>query len=242
MSHTATNIALLSCDVFQDEIEAYSEGSKQFAEIETLEMGLHDNPDRLRSEITAAISRIESNPEVETILLAYGLCGNGLTGIEANRCTLVIPRAHDCISILLGGMAPHRDQLLKNPGTYFYSPGWIRGKRVPGPDREKHIRTLYAERFEDDEEMIDELVDADRDAFRHYNCAAYVDITNNQTAESYCKSCAQHQGWTYKRMNGNPAMLQDLLSGNWDPSRYLHVPPGKRIVAGDSDEVFQIEG
>ena len=31
-----------------------------------------------------------------------------------------------------------------NSCTYFFSPGWIRGRRVPGPDREDHLRSFYA--------------------------------------------------------------------------------------------------
>jgi hypothetical protein len=80
-----------------------------------------------------------------------------LIGVKADQCPLVIPRAHDCISILLGSPEIHQDVLKKNPGTYFYSPGWVRGRRVPGPDRDAHLRELYSERYPDDEDMVSQL-------------------------------------------------------------------------------------
>jgi hypothetical protein len=224
------NYALIACDVFQEELSAFAGDTPPWHHIEYLKMGLHDQPDKLRQEIQAAITRIEADSEVDTILLAYGLCGNGLLGICAQRCILILPRAHDCISILLGGMERHSAILKENPGTYFYTPGWVRSKRVPGPDREAHIRTVYAERYPDDEEMIDELVEADADAFAHHNCAAYVDVTGNSQAERYCQDCAQHLGWQFRRLSGDSSMLKDLLNGNWEDSRTLTVPPGHKTV------------
>lgn len=222
--------ALLACDVFKEELTVFGGENPPWHGIEYLEMGLHDQPDHLRVEVQAAIARLEADPDVEVILLAYGLCGNGLLGIRAERCTLILPRAHDCISILLGGMEPHSALLKENPGTYFYSPGWVRGKRVPGPDREAHIRDVYGARYPDDEEMVDDLVDADASAFAHHNCAAYVDLTENTEAENYCKGCAKHLGWQFRKLQGDPSMLKNLIQGEWDPARYLTITPGHHIA------------
>ncbi|TVP75808.1 MAG: DUF1638 domain-containing protein, partial [Puniceicoccaceae bacterium] len=177
----------------------------------------------------------EKEHRIDAIILAYGLCGNGLIGIRAGQCPLILPRAHDCISILLGGIVPHATILKENPATYFYSPGWIRGKRVPGPDREAHLRATYATRYADDPEMIDDLVEADQEVFAHHNCAAYVDITDNAEAENYCQGCAHHLNWEFRRIPGDATLLQDLIDGHWDATRYLTVPPGQTIaLSGDS--------
>lgn len=236
MSHN-TKYALIACDVFQEELTALGGESPPWYRIEYLEMGLHDQPDNLRKEVQAAIARLENDPEIGVVLFAYGTCGNGLIGITAARCPLILPRAHDCISILLGGIDPHNAVLKENPGTYFYSPGWVRGKRVPGPDREAHIREIYGERYPDDEEMVDDLVEADSDTFAHHNCAAYVDLTQNADAENYCKDCAQHLGWQYRRLNGDASMLKDLLREDWDESRFLTVPPGHTIFTNSQSEL-----
>lgn len=228
------NFAVLSCDVFTEELKEIAGDSPAWRGHRELEMGLHDNPPKLREQIQGEISILEEDSEIEAIALAYGRCGNGLIGVKAERCQLVIAQAHDCISILLGSREKHDAVLKENPGTYFYSPGWVRGKRVPGPDREAHLRELYGERFEDDEEMIDELVEADQDAFAHHNCAAYVSIIERPEAASYCEGCAQHLSWEHKPLQGDPSFLTDLLKGNWEQNKFLIVQPGQTIGA-DTD-------
>jgi len=223
---TMTSEAILACDVFREELASLGVEEPR---ITWLEMGLHDQPDRLRKEISDALSELEKNPEVETILMAYGLCGNGLLGVQAGRCPLVLPRAHDCISILLGGVNPHQAILKETPGTYFYSPGWIREKRVPGPDRDAYLKALYGERYGDDEEMIEDLIEADHDTFAHHECAAYVDLTDNREAEGYARTCADCLGWKFRRLQGDPSMLRALLHGPRECERFLTVPPGQKI-------------
>lgn len=223
--------ALLACDVFEEELIHYGGTNPPWRQLRHLEMGLHDQPDRLRAQVEVTLAEIEADPEIETIALAYGRCGNGLVGVTAGRCSLVLPQAHDCISILLGGTARHAAILKENPGTYFYSPGWVRGRRVPGPDREAYLREFYAERYADDEEMINDLVEVDAETFAHHNCAAYVAITENAAASDSCRNCAHHLGWSHRELKGDPSFLDDLIHARWYDSRFLLVPPGHRIVA-----------
>lgn len=241
MSFDPTTCAVLACDVFQDELLKFGKG-KDWRHVEFLEMGLHDQPAILREEIQRVINRLQSNIPVNTILLLYGICGNGLIGVESARCRLVLPRAHDCISILLGGPDIHQAVLKKNPGTYFYSPGWIRGKRVPGPDRDAHMLKYYSEKYPDDEELVADLIDADQETFAHHNCAAYVDITGDRSAESYCEGCAKSLGWAHEKLPGDPRLLQDLLNGNWDDSRFLVLEPPARISRVLDNQIQGIQG
>ncbi|MEX0326857.1 MAG: DUF1638 domain-containing protein [Puniceicoccaceae bacterium] len=231
MSFDLSHCAILSCDVFQEELFNYLESPQELGAMALLEMGLHDQPDVLRQEVQKTIDRLEAMPNIETILLLYGVCGNGLIGIQAKRCQLVIPRAHDCISILLGSPDKHQAVLKENPGTYFYSPGWVRGRRVPGPDRDAHLLEFYSEKYPDDEEMVEDLIEADHETYEHHNCAAYVDLTENAGAESYCKDCAASLGWQYRRLQGDASLLKDFLSGNWDDARFLVAGPGQPIEA-----------
>lgn len=223
--------AVLACDVFADEIaRLQADAGVCLHSVTWLEMGLHDHPLRLRQAVQDAIAAIEADTSVETILLAYGICGQGLLGVCAGRCPLVLPRAADCVAVLLGGDA-RREALLKDdPHTYFYSPGWVRGKRVPGPDREAHIRAQYAERH--DPGTIEDLVEADRETFAPYRTACYVDITGDAKAEAYSRRCAECLGWEFRRETGDPRMLRALLTGLWDERDFLLVPPRMRIAMG----------
>ena len=223
-------IAILSCDVFQDEWALLLKTCPTaIRSVEWLRMGLHDQPLLLRSTVQQKILEMETqDPELTTILLAYGLCGNGLADIQAHRCQLILPRAHDCIAILLGGNAAHAAALKDNPGMYFYSPGWGRGRRVPGSERDLRLRALCSARHPDDPDLVDDLIEADHETFAHHNCAAYVDITADAQAEHYCRDCARHLRWDYRKLQGNPRLLQGLISGDWRDDDFLTIPPGRR--------------
>ena len=249
MSKIPPAYGLIACDVFAEELPVLADRvasetglpDSPWRRIAWLEMGLHDHPDRLRAQVQALIDAWDSAPDFSTILLAYGMCGNGLLGVCARQKTLVLPRAHDCISILLGGRAAHEAVLKENPGTYFYSPGWIRGRRVPGPDREPYLREIYGQRYPDDEEMVEDLVEADAMAFLHHNCAAYVDITENAEAENYCRDCARHLQWNFRKLPGEAGLLHRFLAGDWSVEDFLVVPPGHRIEHSADEDLIQAQ-
>ncbi len=207
-----------------------------------LEMGLHDQPANLRREIQGMITRIEADPEVDTILLAYGRCGNGLVGIQSKRCRLVLPRAHDCITVLLGSMEAHAKLSQECPEMYYYSPGWLRWRRVPGPERDAYLRTLYSERYPEDPDRVNDLLEADRETFAHHSVAGYVDLTDNKQAEKDCRDCARHLGWTYRRLQGDRSFLRELLTGPWPEQRFLVVEAGYLIAVGPNDTLVQAPG
>lgn len=233
--------ALLACDVFEEELNELIGEPPPWKALATLEMGLHDRPDELRQEVQKKIFELEETSEITHIVLAYALCGNGLAGVHAGRLPLVITRAHDCISILLGDVKKHMAMNREQPGKYFYSPGWIRRYRVPGPDRDTHLKEFYTERYPDDEEMVEDLIEMDKESFAHNNCAAYVDFTDNEKAEAYCRNCASYLGWKFEKHTGDPKLFLDLLRGNWDEERFLVVPPGHRIVLNYEDSIFNTE-
>jgi len=199
--------------------------------------GLHDHPARLRQRLQTEVDKLAAIPGVTHILLAYGRCGDGLVGLRSGLVTLVLPRAHDCISILLGGPDCHEAILRENPTVYFYSPGWIRGHRVPVPDREKHTREFYTARNPDDPETVDDLLAADTELFARHDCVAYVDLTNDSVAENYCRGCARHLGWRFRKLNGDAALLSNLLSGPWPAAHFVVAPPGHVFALAPGGEL-----
>lgn len=233
--------ALVACDVFRDEIAAIGGEQPPWRSVVYRPMGLHDEPDKLRAELQKTITETEEDGEVEVIVLAYAMCGNGLLGLRGGRCPLVLPRAHDCITVLLGNAARQQSLFREEPGTYFYSPGWVRERRVPGPDRAAFLREYYEERFGDDEDMIEELVEADAESFSHYKRAVYLDLTGNEQARSYCRKCADQLGWKYEEMAADASFLRGLLLGPWGAERYLVVQPGERISASNDEQIVRAE-
>lgn len=94
-----------------------------------LDFGLHTDPPKLRKALQEAID--ESKGRADTILLGYGLCSQGVIGLRANGCTLVVPRVDDCISIFLGSASAYKKQSRSEPGTYYLTKGWIEVEKAP---------------------------------------------------------------------------------------------------------------
>ena len=120
-------VIILACPVFRDWLEA-NLPKDHAINVAFLDEGLHARPANLRHAIQTAIDGLE-RPSL--VALAYGLCGNGLHGVQAREHTLLIPRSPDCIAILLGSHAAYQTQMEDEPGTYFLSPGWIASGKNP---------------------------------------------------------------------------------------------------------------
>jgi hypothetical protein len=90
---------------------------------EVLDFGLHTSPKSLKRALQNAIN--SSAPDIETVLLGYGLCSQAVIGLRSGSRTLIIPRVDDCIAIFLGSAAEYRRQYYSVPGTYYLTKGWI---------------------------------------------------------------------------------------------------------------------
>ena len=60
-------------------------GAEHLVETRWFEMGLHDRPDNLRSTLQEALEAVDVRTDIEAIVLAYGLCGRGTTGLRPLR-------------------------------------------------------------------------------------------------------------------------------------------------------------
>jgi hypothetical protein len=232
-------IALVACRVFEAEIATLAGTAPHIVRQEFFEMGLHDQPDVLRTRLNQAIARAETAPSVKTVVLVYGLCGRALVDLAPQRCHLVVARVHDCIGLLLGGNARHAECLHAEPGTYWYSPGWNRGRRVAGPERETKLRDEYTRKFGAEE--AEALLEMERAAFAPITCAGYTDhrLPGDDHHRCYAEQCARSLGWRFDYHPGDPTLLRDLLHGPWDDARFLVVQPGERIAQSVDARVMQ---
>jgi hypothetical protein len=232
-------IGLIACSVFESEVQTHAADAAHIAAIRWLEIALHDQPDALRARIQDAVNALEAVDGVEAVALLYGLCGRGAAGLRAGRLPLVIPRAHDCITLFLG----NRERFARHQTgvNYFYTPGWNRARRVPGPDREAWMRQDLANRF--DPEDVEFLLETERAAWTHYRAATYVDLgtPDAEREAAYAKSCADALGWRFERLDGDASLLRDLLWGRWDDDRFQVVPPGRELVHVVADRLFDVK-
>jgi hypothetical protein len=83
---TVPRLAVIACAVLEDEVRHLIADLPHVRELIILPWGLHNEPPRLRRELQAAVDRAEAHPEVEVIVLVYGLCSRGVENLRHARC------------------------------------------------------------------------------------------------------------------------------------------------------------
>jgi len=110
VSGSVPRIGLLACSVFEREIALHAAGAKHILETRFFEIGLHDCPDKLRGTLQQNLEAVDARTDIEAVVLAYGLCGRGTVGLHPLRHKLVIPRAHNCITVFMGSKEAYAGQ------------------------------------------------------------------------------------------------------------------------------------
>lgn len=245
------NLKLIACRVLFREISYLSWNSEHLIDVTYLQQGFHNTPDLLRTTLQAEIEAIESGSDphtvdvshtpIDAILIGYGLCSNGILGIRSKKYPLVIPRGHDCITLLLGSKEKYRDYFDSHHGVYWYTKGWIENSVMPGKERYDLLRSQYVEKY--GEENADYLMEMEQGWFHEYEWATFIDWPqfDNAKEKGYARDCADFLGWNYDEQPGSPSLLYDFLNGNWDEERFLIVPPGYEIMATYDDRIIDVK-
>jgi hypothetical protein len=237
----APRIALLACSVFEREIALWGQGAGHIAETRFFEIGLHDRSDQLRAILQENLDQVDARTDIEAVALAYGLCGLGTAGLRALRHKLVIPRAHDCITLFMGSKEAYAAHQRRCPTCYYYTPGWNKARRVPGPERLESLRAELAAKFEPDD--VEFLLQNEREQWRMRDTVTCLDLqTENAAAEAdYARKCADWLGWKFEHLPGDAALLRDLLWGNWDAARFQIIEPGAQLAHATDESIMRSE-
>ncbi len=219
------------CKVMQQEAYFCAARSKNVIDIVLMQQGLHEEPDKLRSEVQKALDRTDDSQGrvYDASLLGYGLCSNGIVGLSA-KIPIVVPRGHDCITLLLGSKDKYQQYFDTHRGVYWYSPGWIETGDQPGRQRYEQLLKEYKEKYGDDNAKY--LMETEQNWIKEYNWATYIDwgLANSNEDKKYTKRCAKFLGWKYDELKGNPSLMQRLVDGDWSDKEFLIVEPGQKIT------------
>lgn len=226
-------VVVIACQVLQDLLERLM--SKGLADQVTfMDYGLHRVPNRMTGALQDVINSIE---QPSLVVLGYGLCGNGLKGLKSGPHTLLVPRADDCIAILLGSREAYIQEFEAQPGTYYLSKGWLESGSHPLKEYEE-----YVEKYGPDDAAW--LMDV-----QYQNYERLVLVTHNQQdMETYrsqalevAKFC-QRWNMRYEEIQGSDgyvrrlveaASLNDVLNADEVGDDFLVVPPGGEIRQDD---------
>jgi hypothetical protein len=201
---------IVSCEVLRDEIERVAPGHL----IDFIDGALHDYPDRMRSELQARIDAIPGDCDV---LLSCGRCSNGSVGLCGGRHRLIVPAVDDCISILLGSRTRYLDEFSRNPGTYYYTRGWIDYIEDPYQEYLKMIPKFGEEKAARLERLI----------LANYTRVAVIDTGTYDVERfrDYLETAAAFYGLPIEYLPGSLRLLEKLVSGPHD-GEFIVVEPG----------------
>ncbi len=238
----------LTCEALTRPVYLSAALSPHSIDIELVRIGLHDRPKDLRSQLQAMIDAVPAE-KYDAVLLAYGLCGQATAGLAARQAPLVMPRAHDCITLFLGSRERYRQQFEGNPGTYWYSQDYIErrdsasltlsmGSGVTDNIQAEYDR--YVEKYGKDN--ADYLMEVMGGWSSHYNRAVFIDLEvgDASSVEALARAEAQRRGWTFEHLPGDIGLIRRLVMGDWDDD-FLVVPPGQKIVMTGADGVVGFE-
>lgn len=232
-------IALISCRVFEEEIAIHGGKAPHIIAIHFLEVGLHDHPDNLRKAVQAEIDSFDGRDDVDAVVLAYALCGRGTSGLRAGRHRLVIPRGHDCITVFMGSKEKFACQQKAAPDSFYYTPGWMKANRTPGPGRLETLREELSQKFEPDD--VDFLIESEKENWAQHSRAVYLDLgtPDAEVKAQEAAEAAKALGWKFERMPGDPSILEDLLAGRWDNDRFQVIEPGYSLEHSPDEMIFR---
>jgi len=241
-------LKLISCEIFYRECCAAISRSVNQIDVEFLPKGLHDiGQAGMSSRLAEVVAAVDEQP-YDAILLGYGLCNNGIVGLSARTVPLVVPRAHDCITLFLGSKERYLDYFQTNPGVYFKTSGWIeRGEGLTQLDTDStnHFSSfnpsyedLVAKYGEDNAKFLHEQL---TEMTRNYGKMTYIEmgIEPDDRFEQTARKQAEEREWKFEKLPGDMTLIQTLVDGPWDEDRFLVVPPGSRVAASFDEGVIR---
>lgn len=244
-------LKLISCEIFYREFCAAISRSANTIDVEFLTKGLHDigAPDML-ARLQAAVDRVESS-RYGAVLLGYGLCNNGVVGLTARETQLVIPRAHDCITLFLGSKARYLDYFQAHPGVFFETTGWLErgesdgelsqlalGKKLGITASFENLVSRYGE--DNARYLQEELAKLGS----HYRQVTFIEmgVEPDLGFEARAQERARSRGWMFEKLPGDAGLIQRLVDGPWHPDEFLLVPPGQTIAADYDSGILCLAG
>jgi hypothetical protein len=215
-------LVVLACRVLEDLLGPRLDARAQAT---YLDFGLHDRPSEMRPVLQ---ERLDAIGEPSTVIVGYGLCGNGVVGIESGRHTLVFPRTHDCVGMMLGSRQRYAEEFAAEPGTYYLTRGWLESGDDPLTDYrsyEEDYGTARAER----------LTDMMYGSYRKLRLVAFsqkelADV--RPLAAPVAEFCRDHWGLDYDEYIGDPGLVERLARANptGDNTDLLVVPPHTTVT------------
>ncbi len=245
-------LKLLCCNVFMREACLAIADSPHIIDVDYTELGEHIHSQTLRELLQKKIDDTAAGTKkYDAILLLFGLCGNAINGLRAPATMpLVIPRAHDCCTILLGSRARFTEHFKDNPSKPFSSCGYMeRGEYYLRTGGEAAPVIQYGDGFaemveqygEENAKFVWEQMHPQPLEGSHHEAVfiSHPETTHLGHAARF-KAKAEADGKTFVELQGSLDLIRRLIRGDWTEADFLTVSPGHTIVGVyDWDQVIR---
>jgi hypothetical protein len=246
VSPAPMHLKLIGCEILYREICAAVSRSPNTIDIEFLPKGLHDiGSEGMLERLQAALDRTDTS-KYQALLLAYGLCNNGVVGLTARALPIVLPRAHDCITLFFGSKEKYLQYFNAHPGVYFKTTGWIERGTDVGELSQISIqrRTGITQGYEElvskyGEENAAYLWEELCDTLKNYRQITFIQMgfEPDDRFECHAREEAALRGWSFEKVQGDVSLIQRLVDGPWDEREFLTVRPGEQVRACYNDDI-----
>jgi len=194
-------IGVVACNILQRELDKLLSGMPGIEEVVYLDGALHVSPLKMKETIRAEVDKFRGR--VDVVFLGYGYC-QSLKGFEEEfDFPVILPQVDDCIALLL---TPERyaEEIKKEVGTWFMTPGWAE------VGAEMVIKELHLDRAE---RYGKKPLDMARRLFTHYRRGLYIDTGVGDDARYISKAeefCADFN-LTLEKTSAEPVLLAQWL-------------------------------
>ncbi len=239
------HLLAITCDILLRPAYFFAARSPHVVDVVHLSAALHAEPltlgERIQQQVDAA------GPGIDAVVLGYGLCGGATAGLTARSIPVVLPRAHDCVTIFLGDRERYRTEHETTPGTYWYVQdqmdrgndlkGWLLGDAARSDDVET-TRADYVERF--GEENATYLMEILGEWRTRYERGAFLDtgLAPADEAARRAREESERRGWRFERTLADLRLVRRLLYGDWN-DEFQILQPGERLEMSYDDDVVR---
>lgn len=199
---------IITCKTIKAEVNKAIEETGFEAPVIYLESGLHNFPENLHKVLQTELDRISN---VDQVLMVMGYCGNAILGLKPEGFRVVVPKADDCLTMLLGSQKK-RKEVQNDLPTYFLSKGWLDSlEAIEGTMYEDFNRTEKKYGRARAEKIL-------RLTFKHYHRIGLID-TGTFELKGLLERAQIHADFLKLKCDVIPGTLNFItkfLTGPWD--------------------------
>ena len=240
-------LKLICCEIYFREVCRLISESANTIDLAFTPKGLHDlGTDRMVARLQAQLDEVPAD-RYEAVLLGYALCNNGVVGLQARHTPVVIPRAHDCIAVLMGSRWRYQEYFDAHPGTYYRTTGWCERSDALSAGETTVPQQLGL--FQGYDELVKKygaenasyIIETMGDPTANYDRITFISV-GLACEEQFRRSAraeAKEKGWDFDEVRGTLDLLQKFVDGQWDDD-FLVVPPGNTVAASYDDGIIKV--